>query len=312
MSASRRVIRVTQPTPVGASGESPLRLGRAPVLRRLLGDAGGLIGLAIITLFVIVAVLAPFLTAETPRQQDLSRRLAPPSWRAPLGFDELGRNEGVLIIWGSRTSLTIAVASVLASVGAGVPLGLVGGFYRGVADDVIMRIVDVMLAFPGVLLALVVIAVLGSGLTSLILAVTVYSVPTYVRLVRAATLQIMPRQFIEAARATGAGSVRIMRLHVLPNILGPIIVQGSLSMGTVILTAGAMSFLGLGVQPPTVEWGAMISTGRLYVRNAPHAVVAPGLAIVLVVLGFNLLGDALRDTLDPTSRLVSASRKAGG
>ena len=282
----------------------------AAAVRRLRQHTSGVVGLAIVGLFVFVAALAPLLARESPQAQDLARRLQRPSWGAPLGFDELGRNELSLVTWGSRTSLAIALASVLASLTLGVPLGLVAGFYGGSADVVIMRGVDVLLAFPGVLLALVVIAVLGPGLHSVIVAVSVYSIPTYIRLIRAATLQLMPRQFIEAARAVGASGVRIMRLHALPNVLGPVIVQGSLSMGTVILTAGALSFLGLGVQPPTVEWGAMISTGRLYLRVAPHVVIVPGVAIMLAVLGFNLLGDALRDLLDPTTRLVGAPKRS--
>ncbi len=280
----------------------PAKPVAAGFVRRLSHRPVALLVTLILLFVVIVALTANVLAPYDPNATELRDRLAPPSAAHWLGADELGRDELSRIIWGSRVSLSIAMVSVLVAIAIGTPFGLIAGNYGGLVDEVIMRLVDVTLAFPGLMVALVVITILGSGLNSVIAAVTIYSIPTFVRLVRGSTLQVKTRDFVLAARSVGAGERRVMQLHILPNILGPIIVQGSLSAGMAILTAASLSFLGIGVQSPTSEWGLMMSTGRLYIRSVQHVILYPGLAIVITVLCLNVLGDTLRDLLDPTSR----------
>jgi peptide/nickel transport system permease protein len=281
---------------VGAGGEL------ADLWRRLRRNRAAIVGAVIVALFVFVAGLAPVLVPFNPIQGNLGDRLQPPSPAHWLGTDELGRDILSRILFGARISLEIQIVAVLVALVIGVALGSVGGYLGGHVDNVIMRAMDVLLAFPSIFLALAIIAALGTGLFNLMLAAGIASVPQFARIVRASILTLKEREFVEAARALGGGSNRIMFRHLLPNCLAPIIVQSTLRMATVLLTASGLSFLGLGVQPPTPEWGAMLSNARSYLIVAPHVATIPGLAIMVVVVGFNLFGDGLRDTLDPRLR----------
>jgi peptide/nickel transport system permease protein len=274
----------------------------ADLWRRLRRNRAAIVGAAIVALFVFVAGLAPLLIPFNPIQGNLGDRLQPPSSAHWLGTDELGRDILSRILFGARISLEIQIVAVLLALVIGVILGAVGGYLGGYVDNLIMRAMDVLLAFPSIFLALAIIAALGTGLFNLMLAAGIASVPQFARIVRGSILSLKEREFVEAALALGSGSNRIMFRHLLPNCLAPIIVQSTLRMATVLLTASGLSFLGLGVQPPTPEWGAMLSNARSYLIVAPHVATIPGLAIMVVVVGFNLFGDGLRDTLDPRLR----------
>jgi len=282
--------------PVAAGGEL------ADLWRRLRQNRAAIVGAGIVGVFVLLAVLAPILVPFDPVQGNLNDRLQPASTTHWLGTDELGRDIFSRILFGARISLQIQIVAVLLALVIGVALGSVGGYLGGHVDNVIMRAMDVLLAFPGIFLALGIIAALGPGLLNLMLAAGISSVPQFARIVRASILSLKEREFVEAALALGSGSNRIMFRHLLPNCMAPIIVQSTLRMATVLLTASGLSFLGLGVQPPTPEWGAMLSNARSYLIVAPHVATIPGVAIMIVVVGFNLFGDGLRDTLDPRLR----------
>jgi ABC-type dipeptide/oligopeptide/nickel transport system permease subunit len=286
------------------AGQPALRAGRARLAwRQFRRSRAGLLGLGIIAGFLLVGLLAPVLAPHDPYEVDFERSLEPPRRGSPFGRDELGRDMLSRIIYGARVSLVIGVIAVAIGIGVGVPLGALSGYHGGRPDLFTQRAVDIMLAFPGILLAIVVVAVLGVGLVQAMIAIGIVSIPVYARLVRGQTLSLRTQEFVEAARAMGAGTGRIIGRHVLPNTLAVIIVQSTLQVASAILTAAALGFLGLGAQPPTAEWGAMLSSARMYLRLAPHAVTFPGLAIMITVLGFNLLGDAIRDALDPRMRL---------
>jgi peptide/nickel transport system permease protein len=256
----------------------------------------------IVFLFVFVAILAPWISPYPPNEGDLAKRLKPPNKEHLLGTDALGRDQLSRVIFGARISLQIQVAAVIIALIIGTLLGMVGGYYGGTFDNLIMRLMDILLAFPGIFLAISIIAVLGPGLTNLMLAAGIYSIPQFARIVRGSVLSLKEKEFIEAARAVGENDFNILFRYLLPNSMAPIIIQTTLRMATVLLTASGLSFLGLGVQPPTPEWGAMLSTARAYMITAPHVATVPGLAIMLVVMGFNLFGDGLRDSLDPRLR----------
>jgi peptide/nickel transport system permease protein len=258
-----------------------------------------LAGGAIVAAFVLVATIGPALAPYSPTEQDLGRNYQGPSARHLFGTDDLGRDTLSRLIYGARISLGVAVASVGLGLLAGAFLGLLAGYRGGWIDGLIMRAMDVLLALPGILLAVAVVAVLGRGLENTVAAVAVYATPTFALLTRAAALGVVHLDYVAASRASGASDLRIMLRHVLPNVLSPIIVQAAVMLGTAILIASGLSFLGLGVQPPTPEWGAMLSKGRELIRTTPVTATAPGLAITLVVTGFSLLGDALRDAMDP-------------
>ena len=270
--------------------------------RRLKRNKAALFGGAIVAVFVLVAVLAPYISPFDPIRGELDRRLEPPNREHPLGTDELGRDLLSRVIHGARVSLQIQLVSVALALVVGVLLGLFGGYYGGILDNLVMRVMDILLAFPGIFLAIAIIAVLGPGLWNLMLAAGIYSIPQFARIVRGSVLSLKEKEFIEAARASGEGDPSIIFLYILPNALAPIIVQTTLRMATVLLTASGLSFLGLGAQPPTPEWGAMLSNARSYLITAPHVATIPGLAIMVVVVGFNLFGDGLRDSLDPRLR----------
>ena len=274
----------------------------ADLWRRLRRNRAAVAGAGIVAVFVLLAVLAPILVPFNPVQGNLNDRLQPPGATHWLGTDELGRDLFSRILFGARVSLQIQIVAVVLALIVGLALGSVGGYLGGHVDNVIMRAMDVLLAFPGIFLALGIIAALGPGLLNLMLAAGISSVPQFARIVRASILSLKEREFVEAALALGSGSNRIMFRHLLPNCLAPIIVQSTLRMATVLLTASGLSFLGLGVQPPTPEWGAMLSNARSYLIVAPHVATIPGVAIMIVVVGFNLFGDGLRDTLDPRLR----------
>jgi ABC-type dipeptide/oligopeptide/nickel transport system permease subunit len=268
-------------------------------LRRLKHNRMALIGLLIISIFVLCAALAPWIAPYDPTRASLRHALQKPSSESPLGRDELGRDMLSRIIYGARISLSIGLISVSIGAVIGIPIGAISGYYGGKTDLIVQRLIDIMLAFPGMLLAIVVVSTLGVGLRNVMIAVGIVSIPIYVRLVRGSVLSIKEQEYISAAKALGSGDLRIIFRHILPNCLGPIIVQSTLQIATAILWAAGLGFLGLGAQPPTPEWGTMLSKGRVYIRVAPHVTTFPGLAIVLSVLGFNLLGDGLRDALDP-------------
>lgn len=274
-------------------------LRRSPVLRRLVRNRLAMLGLLIIVVFVFMAAFAPSIATHDPTRSSLPKRLKPPSEEHVLGNDELGRDLFSRLLYGARISLRIGMISIAIGVGVGVPLGLVSGYYGRWPDMVIQRVLDVMLAFPGILLALVLVSALGVGLENVMIAVGIVSIPTYARLVRGSALALKEKEFVQAARASGAGDTLIIFKHILPNCLAPIIVQSTLQVGSAILWAAGLGFLGLGAQPPMPEWGTILSRGRQYLLLAPHISTYTGISIMLVVLGFNLLGDGLRDALDP-------------
>lgn len=268
-------------------------------VRRLARNRLAMLGLAIVVIFILLAVFAPFIAPYDPARSSFGARLKPPSGEHWLGTDELGRDMFSRLLFGARISLRIGLISVAIGIAVGVPLGAVSAYYGGWVDLAVQRIIDVMLAFPGILLAIVLVAALGVGLDQVMIAVGIVSIPVYTRLVRGSALAVKRKEFVEAARAAGARDVVIIARHILPNCLAPVIVQSTLQIGASILWAAGLGFLGLGAQPPTPEWGTILSRGRQYLLVAPHITTSTGLAIMLVVLGFNLLGDGLRDALDP-------------
>jgi ABC-type dipeptide/oligopeptide/nickel transport system permease subunit len=259
--------------------------------------------LAILALFLLAGLFAPMLAPYDPYEIDLEASLRGPGGGHWLGRDELGRDLLSRIIYGARLSLVIGVIAVAIGATVGVPVGALSGYLGGRVDLFTQRAIDVMLAFPGILLAIVLVAILGVGLVQVMVAVGIVSIPVYARLVRGQVLSLREQEFVDAARALGATNTRIVWRHVLPNTLAVIIVQSTLQVASAILSAAALGFLGLGAQPPAAEWGSMLSNARQYIRLAPHSVTFPGLAIMLTVLGFNLVGDAIRDALDPRMRL---------
>lgn len=270
--------------------------------RRLRRNPAGMAGVLIIGLLLLAGLLAPWLTPYDPTQQDLRQVLSPPSAEHPLGTDQLGRDILARILYGTRLTLFIGFFAVMVGMSVGVPLGVISGYYRGAIDMVIQRLMDLMLSFTTFLLALALVALLGVGLTNIIVAVGISNIPRFARLVRSAVLTIREVNYVEASKALGAPDRRVLWLHVLPNALAPVIIQATLTMGATILIAAGLGFLGLGVQPPTPEWGAMLGEGRNYIFTSPYVTTFPGLAIFMAVLGFNLLGDGLRDALDPQLR----------
>lgn len=259
-------------------------------------------GAAVVLLAVVAALIGPWVVPFDPSSQELSLRLAEPSLHHPFGLDELGRDIFSRILSGARISLIVGVTVVGISTLVGVLLGSVAGYFGGWVDDVISRGIDVLMAFPGILLAIALVAVLGPSLRNVVLALSVIGWVGYARLVRGQVLRAREFEFVQAARALGASTWRILLRHVIPTTMPAVIVQATLGMAGAILAEAALSFLGLGVQPPTPSWGTMLNGGRLHLLDAPHLTVFPGAAIALLVLGFNFLGDGLRDVLDPKRR----------
>jgi peptide/nickel transport system permease protein len=261
------------------------------------------IGLAIVLLAALVAAVGPSLTPYDPSGQVLAQRLEPPSRSHPLGLDELGRDILSRLVTGARISLFVGLAVVSVSSLLGMALGSIAGYFGGAVDDLISRAIDILMAFPGILLAIALVAVLGPSLTNVILALCVIGWVGYARLVRGQALRARELEYVQAARALGAGSARIVLKHVLPTAFPSVIVQATLGMAGAIIAEASLSFLGLGVQPPTPSWGTMLDAGRSHLFDAPHLTIFPGLAIATLVMGFNFLGDGLRDRIDPKSRV---------
>ncbi|HVJ26448.1 MAG TPA: ABC transporter permease [Vicinamibacterales bacterium] len=257
------------------------------------------VGGFIVALAVALALFGPSLSPYDPSTQDLPRRLEGPSLQHPFGLDELGRDILTRIASGARISLLVGLAVVSVSALAGMFFGSVAGYFGGRVDDVISRVIDVLMAFPGILLAIALVAVLGPSLVNVVLALSVIGWVGYARLVRGQALRAREFEFVQAARALGAGSSRIVLRHVLPTTLPSVVVQATLGMAGAIIAEASLSFLGLGVQPPTPSWGTMLDAGRAHLFDAPHLTIFPGVAIALLVLGFNFLGDGLRDRVDP-------------
>ncbi len=270
--------------------------------RRALRNPRIVIGATVLLIFFLMAIFAPFVATGDPTRQHPQQRLAPPSAVYPLGTDEFGRDLLSRLIYGSRVSLQVAFGSIALAVIAGVSIGLVGGYFGGAWETATMRLMDVLLAFPPILLAIAVVAFLGPGVRNLVIVIGILYTPRFARLVHASTLSERTREYIEAARAMGARAPRILVRGILPNILAPIIVQVSLSLGFAVLVESGLSFLGIGVRPPNPSWGLMIATGRGYMSQAIWPILWPSLAISFVILACNILGDGLRDTLDPHLR----------
>jgi peptide/nickel transport system permease protein len=272
-------------------------------LRRLRRDRMAVASAVFLLLLVIISILAPVLAPQDPIETNLSQRLAPPATLGyPLGADDLGRDILSRLIWGGRVSLLVGFSAVLVAMVLGVLLGLIGGYFGGWLDSLTMRLIDILMAFPAILLAIAIVASLGPGLQNAMLAVSIVGIPYYARIVRGSVLSLREQEFVYAARMIGVPNFYILIRHVLPNCLGPLIVAATLDVGWMIMMAAGLSFLGLGAQPPTAEWGVMLSQGRQFIRVAPHISIMPGAAIFLVVLALNLLGDGLRDALDPRLR----------
>lgn len=270
--------------------------------RELRRHKGAVIGLGVLVLWAVLAIIAPFISPHDPLRQELGNALKDPSITYPLGTDYLGRDILTRIFYGARYSLAIGFAAVAIGALLGIPLGAISGYYCGWVDMIVQRFIDILLSFPGFLLALSLVAVLGVGIENVVIAVGVGVTPSFVRLVRASTLSIRQLTYIEAAKCIGARDFSIIFRHVLPNALAPVIVQATLSLGSAILVAAGLGFLGLGVQPPTPEWGTMLGEGRNYIFSNPNMATFPGLAIFVTVLAFNMVGDGLRDALDPRLR----------
>ena len=271
------------------------------IWRRLKKNRMAMIGLAIVIFLVLISIFADFLFdyKTVVIKQNPAIRLQTPSAAHWLGTDEFGRDILARLVHGSRVSLSVGVVAVSIALLIGGTLGAVAGFYGGVIDNVIMRIMDIFLAVPSLLLSITIVSALGPSIFNLMLAIAISSVPGYARIVRASVLTVKDQEFVEAAKCIGANNFEIISSHILPNCMAPIIVQVSLKVASAILSTSGLSFLGLGVKAPTPEWGAMLSGGRAYLRNAPHLTVFPGIAIIITILSLNLLGDGLRDALDP-------------
>ena len=292
MSATSVVVEPTQ----------KMRRPLAEFWRRFKKQKVALVALIFIIALVLAAILAPVIAPYDPSARDYNAVLQGPSGDHWAGTDAYGRDIFSRIIWGARISLAVGFLSVTLGALFGVTLGIVSGFYGGWVDSIIMRICDLLLAFPGILLAIAVIAVLGPGITNVIYAVAIFSIPVFARLARGTTLQLKRTVYVDASRAIGVADRVIMLRHILPGTLPNVIVYFSMRIGTSILTAAALSFIGLGAQPPSPEWGAMLADGRTYMGVADHLTLFPGIAIFVTVLGFNLFGDGLRDALDPKLR----------
>ena len=272
------------------------------VWRRLRRNKAALVGMTVVVLLVVVAVLAPVLAPYDPNQTNMTQRLKAPSSAHPLGTDNFGRDMLSRVIYGSRISLYVGFVAVGIGAIFGGILGAICGYYGGRLDNFIMRCMDVLLAIPQIILAIAIVGALGTSLLNLMIAVGISQLPRYARVVRASALTVRGQEFVEAAKAVGASDARIIIENILPNCMAPIIVQSTLGVAQAILSAAALSFLGLGIQPPTAEWGSMLSSGRQFLRQAPYLTFFPGLAISIVVLALNIFGDGLRDSLDPKLR----------
>jgi peptide/nickel transport system permease protein len=286
-------------TAVAVPAISPRARRRRLLLARFLRRKVGVVCLLIITFFVLAGVFAPWVAPESYRQTDFLHVRAAPSWQHPFGTDELGRDELSRVIWAARASMQVGVLATLLGMLIAVPLGLVAGYYGGWLDSVVARTTDVMLAFPFVILAILLAATMGASLTTATIAIGVAGVPRKLRITRGETLALREAEFVPAAIASGAGDATVIFRHILPNMAPTLIVAATLSIPNAILAEAGLSYLGLGLQPPAASWGGMLHSAQSYIYTDPRLAIYPGVAIVLVALAFNLLGDALRDVLDP-------------
>lgn len=303
---------INQDSPTAAETASPVTVTTLPPARRMVEKSPmqlamarfshnriALVGLGVLALLVIVSILSPYISPYNPIKRDVKNRNQPPSATHILGTDPLGRDVFTRIMWGGRVSLWVGLASVALSLIIGVPLGLFAGFLGGPADGIIMRIMDLILAFPGIVFAIWLVSMIGPGINQVILANALFSLPEYSRIVRASVMSMKEVDYVSASRALGGNTLQILFRHILPNVLAPIIIISSLSISGAILSGASLSFLGLGAQPPTAEWGSMLAEGRPYIRTAWWLALFPGLMLSSVVLASNLAGDGLRDALDP-------------
>jgi peptide/nickel transport system permease protein len=283
------------PTTKVAKGSSLVRRG----FKRLLRRPTALISALVILLFVLLAVFAPYLAPYDPAKPDFLTVRQPPSEAYPLGTDDVGRDVLSRVIFGARASLVAGFLSVVIAMLMGVPLGLISGYYRGFVDELIMRITDALLAFPFLILAVALAAALGHSLTNAMIAIGIATAPTFIRLTRGQVLAVQAEDYVQAAKASGASDLRILLSHILPNSFAPLLVQATLTIAGAIIAESSLSFLGLGVQPPTPSWGGMLNVAKNFMSQAPWMAIWPGLSIFVTVLAFNLLGDGLRDSFDP-------------
>ncbi len=271
----------------------------AVILRRMKKNKGALFGLCIVTSMILIAILAPLISPYDPYKQDWSSSLEGPSLKHPFGTDIFGRDVLSRVFHGARTSLSISVSAVFIAVLFGIIVGTLAGYFGGLLDEILMRFLDILIAFPDILLAIAIVAALGPGKTNLIVAIAVYSFPQFARVMRASVLTIKTSEYVEAAKAIGESNFSILMRYVIPNSLAPVIVQATLRMATAILTISGLGFLGLGVKPPEAEWGTDLAIARVYIELAPHLAIFPGLTLFLTVMGFNYFGDGLNDALNP-------------
>ncbi|MDQ0158090.1 ABC transporter permease [Alkalibacillus salilacus] len=279
--------------------ENPRVKAMKDFYRRLKKNVPALIGFYTILILVIFSFIGPWMLSADPSDTDVINKFAGPSAEHWFGTDHLGRDIFTRIVHGMKLTLGIGFASVFMGAAMGIPIGIIAGYYGGKIDAVIMRLIDILLAFPGILLALAIVSILGGNLINVTIAVAIYAIPGFARIIRGSTLAAKNLEYVDAIKALGAGDGRIIFKHILPNVLSPVIVNATLYIATAILTAAGLSFLGMGAQPPRPEWGAMLNDGRSYMRDAGHIAFFPGMAIVIVVLAFNIFGDGLRDALDP-------------
>jgi peptide/nickel transport system permease protein len=275
---------------------------REILIKTFKGNKTSVVGLFMAFAVVAIALLSPWISPYDPIAQDMNIQHDPPSWAHPFGTDSYGRDQLSRILWGSRVSLVVGILSVLFAMAVGIPLGMVGGYKGGRVDSLVLRFIDVFMSFPIVILGLLVLAIMGPGLIKIVIAIGVALIPRIARLARGSTLSVKGKEYIEAAHAVGQRDGKIMFLHVLPNIFGEILVMGTLWVATAIIVEASLSFIGLGVRPPTPSWGAMIRDGLDQLTNAPWLSIFPGLAIFTSVFAFNLIADGLRDISDPKLR----------
>jgi len=289
--------------PAIVAAEGPIRRRPVALLELARKNRGVLVGLALVAVLFLVALLAPVISPHDPIATEPDNAYLPPlSPGHALGTDELGRDQISRILWGARISLPVAFVAVAVGLVAGGLIGLVSGYAGGLTGLLLMRVIDALLAFPALILAIALVAALGPSLRNAMIAIGIVAIPAYARLVRAVVLQLKQMEFVVATRSLGATPVRIVLRHLIPNLMNPVLVQVSLSAGFAILAEAVLSFLGLGAQPPTPDWGQMITTGRTFLPNDPWLAIIPGVAISITVYSFNLLGDSLRDALDPRLR----------
>jgi peptide/nickel transport system permease protein len=291
--------RVADTLTLGRSGRAPRAWWSLP---RRWRNPIGIAGAVIVLVTVLVALFAPLIAPYDPDSQ-AHKRLLPPSWTNLMGTDELGRDTFSRIVYGARVSLQVGIIAVLVALVVGGSLGVIGGYAGGRVDNWLMRLVDIMFAFPGLVLAIVIAGLLGPSRTNAMIAIGVVYAPAFARVVRGSVLSVMGEPYLEAGRVAGAANTRLVRHHVLPNIVAPLIVMTTVYLSSAILSEAALSFLGLGTQPPEPSWGGMLNLARTYMEISPWMAIFPGLAIMIVVLGFNFLGDGLRDVLDPRLRV---------